>query len=88
MIKGAQKRIIVMKTGDSEVFEEVHFVMRRGLRAERHDMLAEANKIIENCDGSRRGGRRSKKKMLGAILGFFAGGILGVAVTILTYALI
>lgn len=51
MLKGAQKQMIVVRTRDSRVFEEAHFVIRRG--ADRQgvdelDLLWEANRIIEN----------------------------------------
>ena len=88
MIKGAQKRMIVVKTADSAVFEEVYFVMRRESRAERLDMLAEANKIIDNCGGKRKRGRRLSRSDLLALCTFFGGLIIGAVLTVLVYALI
>ncbi len=78
MIKGAQKRMIVVKTGDSAVFEEVYFVMRRESSAERLDMLAEANRIIESCGGHKKRGRskRLRALLLSACI-FLCGGITG-----------
>ena len=82
MIKGAQKRMIVVKTGDSAVFEEVYFVMRRESSAERLDMLAEANKIIESCGGHRKRVRSGKfKGVMLAIAGFLCGAIAGGAIS-------
>ena len=89
MIKGAQKRMIVMKTADSEVFEEVYFVMRREPRGEKINMLSEANRIIESC-----GGGRAKKKSgaykraLFSLCLFLCGGLFGGALTILIYAIV
>ena len=51
MLRGSQKRMIVVRTRDSRLFEEAYFVMRRdtetaNLRSP--DMLWEANRIIES----------------------------------------
>ena len=88
MIKGAQKRMIVVKTGDSAVFEEVYFVMRRESSAERLDMLAEANRIIENCGCNKkrapRGRARSIILSVGIFFcGFVAGGAMAAIVCII-----
>ena len=89
MIKGAQKRMIVVKTGDSAVFEEAYFVLRRESRAERLDMLAEANKIIENCGGNRKRVRSPQRiAVLYAVCSLIAGMILGGAISVLIYAVI
>lgn len=50
MLKGAQKRMIVIRTRDSRMFEEAYFVIRRDATentADQADMLWEANRIIE-----------------------------------------
>jgi hypothetical protein len=89
MIKGAQKRMIVVKTGDSAMFEEAYFVLRRESRADRLDMLAEANKIIENCGGNRKRTLSSQRTAtLCAICSLIAGMILGGAIVVLIYAFI
>ena len=81
MIKGAQKRMIVVKTADSAIFEEVHFVMRRESSAERMDMLAEANRIIESCDCSKKRGRaRRGRGALISLCVFLCGGATGGAI--------
>lgn len=56
MLRGSQKRMIVVRTRDSRVFEEAYFVMRRGADkpgiqnsdADELDMLWEANRILES----------------------------------------
>ena len=56
MLRGSQKRMIVVRTRDSRVFEEAYFVMRRGAEktgvrnadADELDMLWEANRILES----------------------------------------
>ena len=55
MLKGAQKRMIVVRTRDSRLFEEAYFVMRRDLPdtdAHGSDMLWEANRIIDRSLGA------------------------------------
>lgn len=50
MIRGAEKRMIVVRTRESRVFEEAYFVVRHnvpGNAANALDMLREANRIIE-----------------------------------------
>ena len=62
MLRGAEKRMIVVRTHDSRMFEEAYFVVRpeadRGGRDE-PDMLWEANRILESsmagCRGESRG---------------------------------
>ena len=54
MLKGAQKRMIVIRTRGSRLFEEAYFVMRRDLPdadTRRSDMLWEANRIIDRSLG-------------------------------------
>ncbi|MBO5042675.1 MAG: hypothetical protein J6D87_06900 [Clostridia bacterium] len=48
MIRGAQKKMIVVRTHDSRVFEEAYFVVRpdRDPPPEENDMLSEATRII------------------------------------------
>ena len=86
MVKGAQKRMVVVKINDSEVFEEAYFVLRHESRGEENDMVAEANRIIEECGG--RKGKRSKyriKELIRAAALFLGGGTLGgVAVGLLS----
>ena len=84
MIKGAQKRMIVVKTADSRVFEEAYFVMRSDMTASGEDMVSEANKIIESCNGKRheRWGHMSVSILI-PICTFVGGSIFGGFVTLL-----
>ena len=58
MLRGAEKRMIVVRTRDSRMFEEAYFVVRpeadRGGRNE-PDMLWEANRILESSMAGCRG---------------------------------
>ena len=57
MIKGAQKKMVVVRTRDSRLFEEAYFVMRHDTPSEHKkddDIVAEANRIIrQNTDHGR-----------------------------------
>ncbi len=76
MIKGAQKRMIVVKTADSKLFEEAYFVMRGDMNVSEGDMVSEANKIIERCNVKRRErARRAPSALLVAIFSFIGGSI-------------
>ena len=62
MLRGAEKRMIVVRTKDSRLFEEAYFVVRPEAGKEiggdtdtRPDMLWEANRILE---GSLAGARQ------------------------------
>ena len=60
MLRGAEKRMIVVRTRDSRMFEEAYFVVRpeadRDGREE-SDMLWEANRILEASIAACRGER-------------------------------
>lgn len=58
MLRGAEKRMIVVRTRDSRMFEEAYFVVRpEADRAGRDemDMLWEANRILESSVAGGRG---------------------------------
>ncbi len=78
MLKGAQKKMIVVRTRDSHLFEEAYFVIRKdGSPADgQRDMLAEATRIIDSTlpDESR---DDQKPRRLGSVLrraAWFLGG--------------
>ena len=78
MVKGAQKQMVVVKINDSEVFEEAYFMLRRGAGGARMDMLAEANRIVEESGvGVKKKRRISVRAIMIAIASFFTGGALG-----------
>ena len=84
MLKGAQKRMIVVKTGNSRLFEEAYFVVRGDALSSGGDMVCEANKIIESCGESKREVSKPRVSMLPvAICSFIGGGALGSIITLL-----
>ena len=76
MIKGAQKRVVVVRTADSGIFEEALFVLRQGSAAPETDMVAEADRIIRESGGKK---RRADiiKRILFAIACFCGGSAFG-----------
>ena len=88
MIKGAQKKMIVVKTAESDVFEEVYFVLRRESLAQEGDMVREASRIIES-HGVKKRSRWAGKigyLILNAVL-FLAGALCGGGVAMLAVLL-
>lgn len=83
MIKGAQKRMIVVRTQDSPVFEEAYFVIRGGKKREERDMIAEANRIIDANGADRRKKKRNVSRAIIIFLcSFMSGSAVGVAITL------
>ncbi len=86
MIKGAQKKIVVVRTADSRVFEEALFVLRKDITMGEKDMVAEANRIIEGYESGSRGSVGPRfKRVLFATSCFlcgsaFGGGLVAIAV--------
>lgn len=76
MIKGAQKRVVVVRTADSGIFEEALFVLRRGSVARESDMVAEADRIIRESGGRKRR-VETIRRILFALVTFFCGSAFG-----------
>lgn len=77
MLKGAQKRSIVIKTPDSSIFDEAIFMVQPNYDGAELDMLAEANRIATGVMGDKRGNKR-KGTGNGWIYGL-CGGAVGVS---------
>ena len=83
MIKGAQKQMIVLRTGGSRYFDEAYFVLRQGVnpdRAQEPDLLTEAKRILEECENRKTGKRQKSAAWLWFVIGM-ATGIFGAIVT-------
>ncbi len=86
MLRGAQKQMIVVKTGDSRYFDEAYFVLRHdpSRRATRRDMLGEANRILRESEPDPRPMRgRFRRGVLFFIGGLLCGGGICLAVCLL-----
>ncbi len=85
MLKGAQKQMIVIRTGDSRFFDEAYFVLRRGAETGkgRRDLLAEANRILGECEGARRGSACRRARGIAVFLiGLVAGAVCALSVAL------
>ena len=98
MLRGAEKRMIVVRTRDSRMFEEAYFVVRpeadRDGRDE-PDMLWEANRILESsragCRGESGGASSSllpRRGILHKVTWFLAGLLSGGGVVGLLWLLL
>ena len=84
MLKGAQKKMIVVKTADSRLFEEAYFVVRNDALCSGGDMVCEANKIIDGCDAKKKNANKPRVSLpLVAVSTFIGGGALGSIITLL-----
>lgn len=87
MIKGAQKQMIVLRTGDSRYFDEAYFVLRREVKPRRssHDeMIREANRILAESGLDIQAPKRKIGRGVWMFLsGIFCGGGVAVLVCLL-----
>lgn len=84
MIKGAQKQMIVIRTGNSRYFDEAYFVLRREVqhdKTEKNDMISEANRILEEHNVHTEQKRR--RPLPRGVLFFLLGILCGVAAAVL-----
>ena len=91
MLKGAQKRMIVVKTADSRIFEEAYFVVKTNYDCEELDMVAEAERIVESAmpKGKRKkGADGGKRNFLFGTVGMIVGAAVGVLATLIFVILI
>ena len=79
MIRGAQKNMIVIKTADSDLFEEAYFVLRREKSVKNRDIVSEANRIIEASGEIKRSSdvKKEMKTLFFAAGCFFCGAVSG-----------
>lgn len=78
MLKGAQKRMYVVKLGQDSVFEEAYFVLKRENNAVAgNDMISEATRIIAQSAGRESVQKPSRRWILYALLGFACGLAVG-----------
>ena len=92
MIKGIQRKMVLIRTPDSKIFEEAHLVLRTDgvLSSSREgDMLNEANRILEaariGIDPAKHRTRKLGKK---GLVGFLFGGLVGSGIVGVAWVLI
>ncbi len=83
MLKGAQKRMYVVKLGEDSMFEEAYFVLKREqANVQGSDMVGEATKIIRQSMGQEESVKRTTKRWPQALIGFALGALGGAGVTL------
>lgn len=86
-MRGYQRRVIFLKNTGSALFEEAYFVMRSLEMAEGRseaDMVAEADRIIEENFGKRKR-RLGKLKLIGPVVSFVGGAILTLIIALIFF---
>ena len=80
MLRGYQRKLIMIRTKESSIFESAFFILRGsfGDKPLDGDMIAEANKIVEECNHPRKIAKQLGFKHIMAALGI--GFVLGAAV--------
>ena len=88
MIKGINKKMIVVKNTGSKYFEEAHFIVKASIsEPTERDLLKEATQIVGKLLSE--SGKVSKpkgtilKKLLTLILSFFSGALIGISLCLL-----
>lgn len=84
MLKGVQRKLIMLQTRGSDLFETAYFVLKEDAqtrRPDRNEMLSEATRIVEENSLARRRGDGELRStlitfVLGAFLGAFAVGAI------------
>ena len=83
MLKGAQKKMYVVKLGQDSLFEEAYFVLKRdSTTAAGKDMVSEANKIIRQSTGQDCAKKATVKLGWQAALSFLCGLLVGGGITL------
>ena len=78
MLKGAQKKMYVVKMGEDSLFEEAYFVLKKeNVAVQGKDMVSEATRIIRQSAGQQQNRAVSKKLPWQAWVGFGIGLLSG-----------
>lgn len=89
MLKGAQKRMYVVKLGQESPFEEAYFVLKRECDAvPGKDMVSEAARIIGQSVGRDAGAADRRGRILQLVLSFVCGLLVGGGVATLICLLV
>lgn len=87
MVRGYQKRVIFVKNTGSRIFDEAYFVLseREPCKREKADMIAEANRIIEENEGLCKKRSRLPGILLRLFIPFMIGAASAVAVCLAVF---
>lgn len=86
MIKGVQKKVIMMQIGKNDMFESAYFILRddREKKGEKNDMVKEANRIINEsispCEKRQKHSGRLSAFAFGAMIGILVSSSVALAI--------
>lgn len=73
LLKGASRRMVVVRSRDSKLFEEAHFILREdSVEPSMPDLLSEANRIVESSrfpTNRRCGSKKNVQFVIGLLTG-------------------
>ena len=76
MVKGCERRLVIYKSTNSKYFSEIHFIMKEEIdtkNEKRNDIIAEANKIVEESMIKSEKLNKKARKRLSFLLFFLLG---------------
>ena len=77
-MKGYERKIIMLKGTDSEIFDEAYFLIRRDFKEEKGaEIVREAQRIVDMNTTRRRAQSKRKREWIAFAVGAFAGFALG-----------
>ena len=77
-MRGCERKIIMLKGTDSEIFDEAYFLIRRDFKKESGgEIVREAQRIVDMNTTHRRGHSEKKRERIVFAMGLFIGFALG-----------
>ena len=76
MLKGFNRRIVVMKNTGSDIFDEAFFLVKENKARQGKSAVNEAKRIIREMEPDRR-----DKRKIGSVITFLAGCVAGFALS-------
>ena len=76
MVKGCERRLVIYRSKNSKYFSEIHFIMKEEAdtkNVKKRDIIAEANKIVEESMPKNENQRKKTRKKLSFLLFFLLG---------------
>lgn len=84
-MRGCERKIIMLKGTNSEIFDEAYFLIRRDFKEDAHggEIVREAQRIVDMNTWGRRREKRSGREKIAFALGLAAGVAVGVILLII-----
>ena len=77
-MRGCERKIIMLKGTDSEIFDEAYFLIRRDLKeGKAKEIVSEAQRIVDMNKTQQRQKRSRKREVITFVLGVLSGFALG-----------